>query len=284
VRAWVISTLAVALLAAAPGGRGAGAGAEGKAYAFGVVPQGPPERMRAQWLPLVERLAAEAGLPLELQLYAKIEDFQDALAAGAVDLAFANPVQTIRAHRAAGYRPLVRDEGKLRGVFFVASGSPFSSVEALAGREVAFVGPWTFCSVSLRAHVRELGIVSKFVGTSANAYKNVLLGLTDAGGVLDSTLADAPPEVRAKLRVIYETPPMAPHAVIVHPRVPREAAARLVEALRALAREGRPSTDASHLLAAVHLSSPVEAVYARDYAPLEFLLDGDGATTRRKGQ
>lgn len=258
-------TVVAALLGAALAVRAAAA--DPVPYAFAVVPQAPPEQTRALWLPVVERLAATSGVPLRLQLYARVEDFQAALAGGAVELAFANPVQAIRAAQGAGYRPIVRDARLLRGVFFVAADSPLASLDALAEKEVAFVGPWTFCSVSLRSYARELHVHPKYVGTSANAYKHVLLGMTSAGGVLDSTLEDAPPEIRARLRVLYETPPMAPHAVIAHPRVPAEAVSRVVAALLAMGRES------GGLLGAVHLEAPVEASYARDYAPLEHLLE-----------
>ena len=86
--------------------------------------------------------------------------------------------------------------------------------------------------------------------------------------MLDTGFADLPPEMRAKLRVVYETPPMAPHALMAHPRVSAEDAGRLVRALVSLA----GSKDAG-LLASVHLETPVEADYARDYAPLEPLMD-----------
>jgi phosphonate transport system substrate-binding protein len=247
-------------------------GAEVPVYTFAVVPQGPPEKMRALWLPLLARLSAATGIPLELQVHAKVEDFQADLAAGKIDLAHANPVQAIHAHRAEGYRPFVRDDTILRGIFFVAADSPYRTVDSLAGQEVAFVAPWTFCSQSLMAYTRGLGIAPKFVGTAANAYKNVLLGLTPAGGLLDTSLAEAPAEVRAKLRIIYETPPLPPHAVVAHPRVPGEVTARLAAAIVDLARK-----DGAGLFAAVHLQIPVEAVYARDYAPLEHLLGDDTA-------
>jgi phosphonate transport system substrate-binding protein len=251
---------------------------EARPYSFAVVPQGPPEKMRAVWLPILERLTAGSGIAFQMQLYAKAEDFQADLAAGKVDLAYANPVQVIRGHRVAGYRPIARDAEALRGVFFVAADSQFRDVTSLAGREVAFVGPWTFCSVSLRAYVHELGIVPRYVGTSANAYKNVLLGLVPAGGVLDDTFAGAPPEVRARLRVIYQTPPMAPHAIVAHPRVPRDVDRRLTAALLALAR-----SDAAEVLVPARLTAPVEASYARDYSALEFLLADDTSSDPSKG-
>ena len=267
-RARIRRTIVAALLGAALAGRAAAADA--RPYAFAVVPQAPPEQTRALWLPVVERLAAVSGVPLRLQLYSDVEDFQEDLARGRVEFAFANPVQAVRAAQSAGYRPIIRNERLLRGVFFVAADSPVASVDALEDREVALVGPWTFCSVSLRSYARGLHIRPKYVGTSANAYKNVLLGMAAAGGVLDSTLEDAPPEIRSKLRVVYETPPMAPHAVIAHPRVPHEVASRVASALQAMANAG------GGLLGAVHLEAPVEARYARDYAPLEHLLEVPG--------
>lgn len=267
------ATLAILAVSLAGAARAAAPAAP---YTFAITPQSPPEQLRAVWLPIVARLSADAGVPLELRLYSKVEDFQAELASGAVDFAFANPVQVVRAFERARYRPLVRNERLLRGVLFVSADSPITSVEALASKEVAFVGPWTLCSISLRANTRPLHVRPVWVGTAANAYKNVLLGMAPAGGVLDTSLEDAPPEIRAKLKVVYQTPPMAPHAVIVHPRVPADVARRVTAAVLALRSEAGAA-----LLRPVHLELPVEASYAKDYAPLEYLIAEEGAPGRR---
>jgi phosphonate transport system substrate-binding protein len=237
-------------------------------YVFAVVPQAPPVVMSLQWAPILEAIGRETGIPLQIKLYEQVEAFQADLVAGAVDLAYLNPVQAIRAFRTAQYRPLVRDEQALRGVFIVTRDSEIASMEALAGREVAFVGPWSFCSVTLRHEVRGMGVVPRFVGTSANAWKHVLLGLVAAGGVLDSALEDTPPDVRERLRVIYATDPMAPHPVVAHPRVPASSAARIADAFLRLSR----TPPGLALLRAVHMPRPVVADYARDYEPLERTL------------
>lgn len=250
----------------------------GEAYVFAVVPQGPPVVVSALWAPIVERISAGARVPLRLKLYERVEDLQTDLATGAVDLAYVNPVQAVRGFQAARYRPLVRNERPIRGVFFVERDSPVDSVASLAGREVAFVGPWSVCSVTLRHEAKGVGIVPRYVGTSANAYKNVILGLTSAGGVLDVILDDAPREVREKLRVIYRTPPMAPHTIVVHPRVPGAEADRIAAALKALAE----TETGAQLLGRVHLEVPVDAEYGRDYAPLEHLLDGPAEVGTRR--
>jgi phosphonate transport system substrate-binding protein len=269
--------LALLLLVVAPAvaPRTAEAGTEA-GYVFAVVPQAPPVVMMARWSPILDRISRESGVPLRMKLYERVEAFQADLAAGAVDLAYLNPVQAIHAWQAARYRPLVRDAKEIRGVLFVREDSGIDSVAGLAGREVAFVGPWSICTTSLRHEFRGAAIVPRYVGTSANAYKNVVLGFTPAGGVLDSAFDDAPAEIRDRLRVIYRTPPMAPHAVVAHPRVPAAVAERVSGAFRALAR----SDLGAELLGPIHMTDPTRAEYRRDYAPLAHLLDDLGVDDR----
>jgi phosphonate transport system substrate-binding protein len=276
--------LALLLLVAAGEGNATGPGDGGArsaaGYVFAVVPQAPPVVMSVLWTPIVERVARESGVPLRIKLYEQVEAFQADLAAGAVDLAYLNPVQAIRAFQSARYRPLIRDERPVHGVFFVERESRVATMAELAGREVAFAGPWSFCSVSLRQQTESLGIVPRYVTTTANVYKHVLLGLVSGGGALDYALDDATREDRERLRVIYSTPPMAPHPVVVHPRVPAPVAAGIAEAFRALARTG----EGEALLRRVHLERPILAEYARDYAPLSQLLDAPPAPVQGAGR
>ncbi len=269
--------LAMLLLAVAPAAAPRAPEVRDEAgYVFAVVPQAPPVVMTARWSPILDRISRESGVRLRMKLYERVEAFQADLAAGAVDLAYLNPVQAIHAWQAARYRPLVRDAKAIRGVLFVRADSEIHSVAALGGREVAFVGPWSICTTSLRHEFRGAGLVPRYVGTSANAYKTVVLGLTPAGGVLDSAFEDAPAEIRDKLRVIYSTPPMASHAVVAHPRVPAPVAERVAEAFRALAR----SDAGAELLEPIHMTDPTRAEYRRDYAPLAHLLEDLGADDR----
>ena len=244
-------------------------------YVFAVVPQAPPVVMSGLWSPLLERVSRETGIPLQVKLYEGIEALDADLADGVPDFAYVHPEQATRARRMAGYRPLVRNRGAIRAVLFVERDSPYRSLSSLAGGEVALAGPRSFCSITLRHELRWLGIVPRYVGTAANAYKQVVVGLTPAGGALDYTFGAASPDVREKLRIIYESPPLAPHPVIAHPRVPRAVAERVAGALRALAR----TEQGSGLLKKVRMEAPVEADYERDYAPLERMLGG--ASTER---
>ncbi len=257
----------------------AGADQPAPTYVFAVVPQAPPVVMSGLWSPIVERISRETGVQLQVKLYEGIEAFDADLAAGVPDFAYVHPEQATRAHRAAGYRPLVRNQEAIRAVLFVERGSPYRSLFSLAGAEVALIGPRSFCSITLRRELRGLGIVPRYVGTAANAYKQVVVGLAPAGGVLDYTLGGASPDVREKLRVIYESPPLAPHPVIANPRVPRALADRIAGSFLALPR----TEEGSRLLKKVHMDAPIGADYERDYAPLERVL-GDASAGRPAGR
>lgn len=258
--------LALAVLAAFSGAASAAPAPRAAAQAphvFAVVPQEPPMLTSARWSPIVDRIAREAGVPLQLKLYERAEELLTDLASGAVEFAYVNPPQAVHAFRAARYRPLLRNAKPIRGVLFVARDTPIASLEDLAGAEIVYPGPAV--ALVLRPHLQGLGIDERFAGTRANVYRQVILGRAAAGAALDDALAQAPPDVSERLRVVFTTPPMAPHPVMVHPRVPREAAARVAAAFRALA----ATPEGAELLGAVHLEAPVPADYTRDYAPLE---------------
>jgi phosphonate transport system substrate-binding protein len=89
------------------------------------------------------------------------------------------------------------------------------------------------------------------------------LGQAAAGGGVQKTLAQQPQEIRSQLRVIYETSRVAPHPVVVHPRVPAQVAQRVRDAFQTLGMSGA----GRKLLAAVPITEVGPANLA-DYAPL----------------
>jgi phosphonate transport system substrate-binding protein len=81
------------------------------------------------------------------------------------------------------------------------------------------------------------------------------------------TLQREPAELQNQLRVIYETPGIAPHPLIAHPRVPVDVQVMVSDAILKMA--GTPS--GKRLLAAVMIEEPVLADLQRDYASLSAL-------------
>lgn len=85
--------------------------------------------------------------------------------------------------------------------------------------------------------------------------------------MVKTTFEKESPEVQQKLRVIYTTPPLAPHPLAAHPRVSRPVRAAITEVLLGLAAAAETQT----IMAGIQMPSPVLTSYTKDYAPLERL-------------
>lgn len=246
--------------------------AEPPALTLAVVPRSPPAVTHRQWAPLVERLAADSGLPLRLRVYAGFPAFEADLRRGAPDLAFLNPYQQLIAHAAQGYVPLVRSGARpLTGVLVVRHDSPVRTLDDLNDRDIAFPHPTAFAaSLYMRALLEDkekIRFRASYLSTHANVYRHVILGRVAAGGGVNQTLEREPPETQRALRVIYVTPPVPPHPLSAHPRLPAAEREALVRAILALGQRD----DGRALLQRVDLAEPLRADHRRDYEPLERL-------------
>jgi phosphonate transport system substrate-binding protein len=238
-------------------------------YTWAVVPQFSTAELHRDWLPLVERVQRDSGIALRLHLVPGIPRFENDLLAGGPDFAYLNPYHAVMALRAHGYRPLLRDGRLLTGILVVRQDDAIRSVHELEGREVAFPAPNAFgASLWMRALLAErerVQVRPVYVQTHSNVYRQVLRGKAAAGGGVNLTLAQEQAEVRADLRVLMETPGVASHPIVAHPRVPLPVQQAVVTAVLALGRD----SSAQAMLKEVAMGNPVAADYARDFQPLE---------------
>lgn len=236
-----------------------------------IVPQFPLEQIYTIWSPLLAELRRQSGIELALKPYATIPDFELAFRKGEMDVAYLNPYHAVMARKAAGYIPIVRDgQERLTGILVVRQDGAAKRVADLQDSAIAFPSPNAFgASLYMRALLSEefkLRYTPVYRSTHSNVFRHVLAGRAEAGGGLRRTLEREPPEVRAQLRILYETPQANPHPLVVHPRVP----AAVRSALQAAFLQLRQHPEAAALLAAIPMPEPVRATYA-DYAPLEVL-------------
>lgn len=242
----------------------------GRTWTVAVVPQFPAQRIRAAWLPALERLTAQTGERFALVHAPTIDAFEAQFLAGEPDFVFLNPYHMVMAAQAQGYRPLLRDQAMLSGVLVVRADSPVQGVQALAGQTVAFPSPNALgASLYMRALLDAQGapVTPAYVKTHSNVYRHVVSGLAVAGGGVRATLEAEPPAIRDALRVLFETPPVASHPLAAHPRVPQAVRERLAARMLAWAAD---TADAA-LLSPLQLPQPVAADFARDYVPLQRL-------------
>lgn len=246
--------------------------AEKEVYILSVVPQLTASETHRSWTPIVEKLSRATGRQIELRLYPNFTKFEAAIQSGESDLAYINPFHMVMAKRAQGYLPLLRDDSnQLFGILVVQRNSPIKSIQELNGKEIGFSSPNAFgASLYLRALLAEqekIRITPRYVQTQGNVYRGVIIGDIVAGGAINNTFKRELPELQSQLRILFETPKFSPHPLVAHPRVPE--AIRLAVTNALLEMQNDPA--GQKLLAAIQVSKPVKADYARDYQALEKL-------------
>ncbi|WP_136525326.1 phosphate/phosphite/phosphonate ABC transporter substrate-binding protein [Geomonas ferrireducens] len=255
-------TLLLLLLAALP----CSSPAAEKVYTLAVVPNLPAVTLHKNWRPLVEYLSKETGARIELKLYDKINTFLADAQAGQADFLYAPPNMYFLAYQRQKYIPLVRSAHMIRGQVFVRKDSPYTKVNELKGKTIAFVGPRNVCSVITRhSMLTGQGAIDynvSFSGSTINVAKSVLVGKADAGATLDTSMMNDLPEMRKEFRVIMETERMAPHPFAAHPRVPKQVQEVVTAALLRL----DESDHGRKILDTVKLTKPIRADYNRDYS------------------
>ncbi|WP_129125475.1 phosphate/phosphite/phosphonate ABC transporter substrate-binding protein [Geomonas oryzae] len=255
-------TLLLLLLIALP----CSSSAAERVYTLAVVPNLPAVTLHKNWRPLVEHLSKETGVRIELKLYDKINTFLADAQAGQTDFLYAPPNMFFLAYQKQKYIPLVRSSHMIRGQVFVRKDSPYTKVNELKGKTIAFVGPKNVCSVITRhSMLTGQGAIDynvSFSGSTINVAKSVLVGKADAGATLDTSMMNDVPEMRKEFRVILETERMAPHPFAAHPRVPKHVQETVTAALLRL----DESDQGRKILDTVKLSKPIRADYNRDYS------------------
>ncbi len=237
-------------------------------YTIGVVPQFAQRQLFDIWQPIIQALEPELDFDLQLVGSSKIPVFEKKFLAGEYDFAYMNPYHLLKAHESQGYVPLVRDGSRqLKGILVVNSKSPYQNVAELQKTIIAFPSPNALgASLLMRADLAglfDLEFFPRYVQTHSSVYLNVALGQTSAGGGVLSTFQQQPPEVRERLRVIYETRGMPPHPLSAHRRVPDEDREALRRAWLKLAR----TETGRNLMARIPMYQPIAATLD-EYLPM----------------
>lgn len=234
-----------------------------------VTPQRSATAINNAWSPILAALESTVGVRLQLRAYESKERFDTDVQMGIPDLVYLNPDAVVLARHANGYTPIIRDTQPLTGILLVPEDSPIQRVEDLEGRTIAF--PWETAfasSIYLNMMLRDklkIGYTVTYAGNHQNVYRRLLLGEADAGGSVPNILAKESVAMRSRLRTIYSTPDLPPHAIAMHPRISKALAGKFQLAILQLAQtaEGRA------MLESINIPSPLMADYARDYAALE---------------
>lgn len=209
-------------------------------YTIGVVPQFDARRTQKVWTPILKRLEAETGLSFKLVGSPDIPAFEKDFSDGKYDFAYMNPYHLIVANEAQGYTPIARDIGrKLYGIIVVKKDSTIKSVDELDGKTIALPAPNALGAALIPrtefATKFQIKPDYKYVKSHTSVYLNVLLNQAAAGGGVQKTFSQQKPEIKDKLRVLYETTKVSPHPITVHPRVNEDVKQKITDALLKMA-------------------------------------------------
>lgn len=127
----------IALWAALPGT----AGAEIK---FGILPRLSAVEMTTMFNPLADYLSKETGEKVTLVIPKDFSAFSDAVKAGQVDIAFANPLIYVQLKKDANLEPLglsseLKSGTRFRGIIVARKDSGIEKLQDLKGKKLIFV-------------------------------------------------------------------------------------------------------------------------------------------------
>lgn len=237
-----------------------------------VVPQFPVEEINASWRPVLRGISLKGAPPIELIFAKDIGDFEAKFLAGEPDLIYCNPYHMVMARKAHGYSPILRDTKPMSGILVAPkskNGAEIKSLSELQGKTLLFPSPNAFgASLYMRALLTKekgLSFVTKYVKTHPNVIRGVVADEGQAGGMVTATLNSEPDNLKERVKILYETPPAAPHPIAAHPRV-SNAAKEIITKFLIDYLEQNPTIAES-----VQIKTPVRASYKNDYEHLEHL-------------
>lgn len=242
-------------------------------YTLARAPQLSPSVTADMWSPLVKYLSQQTGKNIVLKIYRDRDAFELDMKTGVPDFYFGNPGYAVVGHERFGYEPLIRSDSKPSyGILVVRTDSNINSLHQLSGKTLAFPSESAFiASKYLRAQLKKhekLDFKPEYIGTHDNVYRGVVIGQFPAGGGVERTLEREPRRLKSNLKILYRTPKLTTHPLMVHPRVPVTLQHAVQKAILGL----NKTAEGRQMLKSLKIEKPVVPDYQKDYAPLGKLI------------
>lgn len=201
------------------------AAAADKPLTFGVFPSMTAKQTVEAYRPLASAL--EKQLRRRVVIYSA-RDFKTFVARtrqGEYDILLTAPHLAWLARQDAGYRPLLKYAQPVRGLLVVKVDSPLAVPEDLRGRILATADTLAITVLASQAELAAHGLLPQVdyhaleTGTHANAMMQVINGRADAAVLGLHAYKLMPDDMRQRLRVMLETPPLSSLMYLTHPRL-----------------------------------------------------------------
>lgn len=208
--------------------------ANNNAFSLGIIPQQSIKVIHTLWDPLTKYIELQTNYPVQLHGSPDIPTYENRLFTGKFDLAYVNPRLFLEANKHVGYMPILREtDKKLKGIIVVAKDSAYQSIKGL--NDIHFVSPKGAFAASALTRIGlynlNLTVKNSFVNTHTQGYSLVATGAVDAAGGVLRTFNALAPKIKDKLKIIWTSKGVTPHAFIIHPRVNKIVRQRMVDAI-----------------------------------------------------
>lgn len=228
-------------------------------YSLGIVPQQSAQKLAGMWIPVIDYINEKTGFAISFATATDIPTFENRVAQQDYDLVYMNPYHYVVFSESANYLPLARDAHKrISGIIVVRKDSPYTTLEQLYGKTLAFPAPAAFAaSIIPRGQLAKenISINAQYVNSHDSVYLNVINGLFPAGGGIIRTFEHLPQVQNEQLRILWKSKDYTPHALAVHSRVPEAHRRLILDALLSLSE----SEDNAHLLQGINFTGFIEA-------------------------
>lgn len=214
---------------------------------FGAFPNLSARQVIASYQPLARELEKQLNRRVVVYSAPDFRTFVERTHAGQYDIVATAPHLAWLARQEAGYRPLLKYTTPTHGLLVVRADTTFNTVDALRGKTLARANAMAVTALAVQSALADKGLRKGTdytilnAGTHNNAVMQVLNGRAEAAALGYHPYKLLAEDLRQKLRIVLETPPVSSLMLLSHPRLSDADAQAVRQALHAFehSTEGR---------------------------------------------
>lgn len=236
-------------------------------YHFSVLNQHSPILIAEYWNPILNYVSRKAGVELRLKIGKTAPETTELTVRGEAQFAFTNHLFSPERVKLGWKVIATTDAGNNRGQIVTARDGPIRSLEDLHGQKVAFPSQEAFMGYKVPKHaLDEQGIVVKavFAGNQEGAMGQLKLGRVAAAGVNDTVMEAYAQREGFSYRILWQSKPFAPLAVMAAPGVPAHTVAAVRQALINMKKDTEGAAILKASAAVLRLEQPLGFIPASD--------------------
>lgn len=247
-------------------------------YRLAVHPLHNPQKLFAAYQPLVDHLNHQLhDIHIELEASRDYQAYEQKFRHREAELLLPNPWQTIQAMK-VGYHviAMVGDADDFKGIFIARQDSAIKEPTDIKGKVVSYPSPTALAAAIMPQYYLHMkgvninrDIQNIYVGSQESSIMNVYLGKSIVGATWPppwrSFKLDHPAEA-AKLKVIWETPPLINNSVMVRDDIPLNIRKQIQDILLNLGKTSQGKTILNGMQTAnMHMANNASYDVVRDY-------------------